>query len=429
MTETRSQSGQQETRRILNVIDPDNDAVGPCVCKLLADLLSPTATGAATKPADPNPPDFLHDVLIVGGSSAERAARSAGLTGTNDRITALNGKAWLSIAPFRKYLAQAGPFDLIQTWSTATLALTALSAPSIPRALYLSTHPSSHREAKWLRILITGVGSNRDTPTTSKTHILAISHSVKRAWVQEGGISPEVIRVLRPGINFGSIRQQERVHLRQRPWKIGSDDVFVIAAIAHPARYVDAHRLAKLLILCGLSGIRTAVVVPGQAASLSTAQKILGSANVPVRFMVDDLLNEPWRALVGCDAVVMTGDDTSRNTGISGTLPLLWAAATGCTIIAEASYAVSELYEHAHSALFVRPGDDRALVGRLREAATDRATAWRLRDAARSEAYSLFSRSRFANDFAIAHQQILANEKIVIPELSSTAGLRFAGLA
>ena len=63
------------------------------------------------------------------------------------------------------------------------------------------------------------------------------------------------------------------------------------------------------------------------------------------------------------------------------------------------------------------------------ELGCDRTTAWRLRDAARSEAYSLFSKSRFANDFAIAYQQILANEKIVIPDLPSTAGLRFAGLA
>jgi len=412
------------------MIDPDNDAVGPCVCKLLADLLEPMV--GTNAPADQNQRGHLwqYETLIVGGSGAERAARSTGLTCTNDRISAMNGRSWLSVAPFRRYLAQAGPFDLIQAWSVGSLALATLAAPSVPRVVYLSTHPNSFREAKWLRILVSGMRGHRDAPTTtSKTHILAISNSVKRAWVQEGGITPEHILVLRPGINFGSIKQQERMYLRKKRWRIDSDDSFVIAALAHPAKYLDARRLASLLILCGLCGIKTALVIPGQATRFSPAQNILGSADVPVRFIVDDLLNEPWRALVGCDAVLMTGDDTSRNTRISGTLPLLWAAASGCIIIAEASYAVSELYEHAHSGLLVRFGDDRAFVRRIHEAATDRTTAWRLRDAARSEAYSLFSKSRFANDFAIAYQQILANEKIVIPDLPSTAGLRFAGLA
>src|SRR5690606_3381335 len=112
-----------------------------------------------------------------------------------------------------------------------------------------------------------------------------------------------------------------------------------------------------------------------------------------------------------------------------GVTPMLWAAAAGKIIVAEASYAVSAIVEHQHSALLAKPRDDRALVRRIHRALEDRQLAWAVADAARSEAYSIFSRQRFVSDLRTVHRQIRAGEPVAVPELPSTGGLRFAGRA
>ena len=66
---------------------------------------------------------------------------------------------------------------------------------------------------------------------------------------------------------------------------------------------------------------------------------------------------------------------------------------------------------------------------RIRQALLDGDLAWRLKDAVRSEAFSFFSRSRFASDLATVYWQVRTNDDIRVADLAPTGGLRFADRA
>ena len=405
--------------RILHIIDPANQTVGPCVCRLVADAVPTTTTRDS-------------EVLVLGSTTAQHTARSAGLN-TPDRINTIADRPYLSIPAFRRFVRRTGPIDLIHAWSLSTLTLAILAQPNTPRVLYLSGNPQTQKSAKWLRTLINGawhrriqISSNQPPAKPIRTQLLAMSQSVKRAWVEAGGINPQHITILRPGLNFAVIRSDNRAPLRAR-WGVHSDDELVIAPLVHPPHCLDAKRMIAILILLGLSGMKTTMILPPGANGLSTAYRLLESAKVSVRLIVDELINQPWQALPAVDAVLITGDDTKTAVGVSGTLPMLWAAAAGRTIIAEAGYGSSEIIEHNHSAYLTKPRDDRALVTRIRESVSNTTQTIKMRDAARSEAFSLFSRSRFAENLTLAHRQILTNDDVSIPDIPLTGGLRFAG--
>lgn len=409
--------------RILHVIDPENPHVGHCVCKLLADAISST-------------PDHLavhHDVLLVGGSAADRIAARSGLA-TPDRIGAGLRQSWNRVTAFRRYVRSRERYDIVQTWSMRSLTLAMIANLRLPISLYLSTNPSSSRTARWLRIL----ASERWSTSQPALSILAISNTIKRAWVEDGGIDPARVHVIRPGIDFGSVGRDQRVELRRR-WGVRDDDTFVIGAAGHPVAALNARRLARLIVLAHLNKRNVAAVLAPGSRDYVSACRVLHSVDVPLRFVVHEYALEPWNLFAACDAALIFGDDTGKpststdpsfhHDDRTGPLPLIWAAAAGTTIIGEASYGVSEIIEHNHSGFLVRPGDDNALVQRISAAAGDSQSTWSIRDAARSEAFSFFSRSRFATDLITVYRQITSNDDISVPDLPSTGGLRFAGRA
>ncbi len=110
-----------------------------------------------------------------------------------------------------------------------------------------------------------------------------------------------------------------------------------------------------------------------------------------------------------------------------GMLPLLWAMAAGVPVVAEASYAVSEILEHQHSALLVKPGHTWDAARALRQIFTDPKQAWRLSDAARSESFSFFSRLRFCDQVKKVYEQIADGYPVIVDDLPVTGGIRFGG--
>ena len=229
------------------------------------------------------------------------------------------------------------------------------------------------------------------------------------------------------------------------------DETTVVAALGHPAHRLNAARAAHIVTMAHLIGLDAVLVVPEAGGRIDLAEYHTGLSGSVQNLVVDPRLNEPWRVMPGVDIALMLGDDTkdpisnpapapwrmlrrpshsSRDRGVmSGVLPLLWAAAAGKNIVAEASYAVSEIIEHDHSGALVKPGDTSGLVRRLGEVRSNPDRAWKNRDTARSEAYSIFSRQRFAADLVTVIEQILTNEPIRVPELRVTGGIRFEGRA
>lgn len=453
----------QALRHTLHIADPLNPSVGACGCALLA---------GATESSRSRRPTVQHDVLLIGPATAERLASSAGLS-TQDRISPPHGSSWAGLTAFRRYVRHVVPsagIDLVHAWSLRSLSLAAIGLPNTPRLVTLTHGPDSSEAARWLAAVI------RCGAKSASTTALAISNAVKREWVQ-AGVPSESLHVVRPGIDLSRVRHTHRQTLLEqwRAWVAEqgatgwTNETQIIGVLADDVRRTDLLRAARILGLSRLAGHDAAMIVPAgrrraayrliNGLERSAAPKASVSAGLLV---VDDRLRtEPWNVLPALDVALVLGDDTTipvdgggagvrRASGIGGlltgllhrvrrqpadriattspgVLPMLWAAAAGVPIVGEASYAVSEVIEHEHSGLLVRPGDDRGLIRRLEELRSDAQAQWKLSDTARSEAFSFFSPSRYQRDLETVYEQIASREPIVVPELPMTGGLAFSG--
>ncbi len=412
--------------------------VGACATTMLGDLAGSTAARRIDLTA-----------LIVGGSGAERLARSLGVT-SRDRVPSYGSRPWLGLGSLRRYLAEVGPVDLIHCWSLPTLAMAMLGAPGILRVLTLTSEPIGREQGRWLSVL----NATGRAPLT----ILAASNCIKRAWAH-AGVDPSLMHVLRPGLDLTRVEPARRDSLRM-DWGVQSSGTTVVLVPAQHGRCIDAARASSILACGTLSGLDLAMIVPANAARRSAARVLVHGGGSPDRLIFDARLERPWEVLPGCDVVLSLGDDTAsvdaecrpaeiaptplrqalaaartllggpppiRPGQLLGVLPMLWAAAAGKAVIAEAGYAVAEVVENGKTALVVKPGDNGAVVERLRELIDDPHKRWSLRDAARSEAFSFFSPSRYAENLITVYEQMLTSRPIEIPALPMTGGLAFAG--
>lgn len=412
---------------------------GPCAVAMLADL---AASSAARRL------DLL--AMIVGGRSAERLAQGLGVA-TSDRMASVGGRPWLGSGTLRRYLRAVGPLNLVHCWSPATLAMSLLAGSDVPRLLTLTANPVSLAHGHWLRMLA--------AQARSGLTILTASNCIKRAWAQ-AGVDPALMHVLRPGLDLTRFGADARGPLRAG-WGVRAGETTVIGVLTQHGPCVDAARAAHVLANAVLSGVDAAMIVPSVAARRRTARTIARGGGADGRLVFDSRLDRPWEVLPGLDVALILGDDTDstpapeppgggragltragqalaslltharrpRPGQVLGVLPMLWAAAAGRTIIAEAGYAVSEIVEHGRTALVVKPGDSAAAVQRLREVLAEPHRAWSLRDAARSEAFSYFSCSRYAESTTAVYEQVFSGSAVSVPDLPITGGLAFAGRA
>jgi len=443
---------QLNPTRVLHIIDPDHDTVGPCATALMAESLGVSSP-------------FTTTTLLIGPTPAERHARRVGIL-TEDRISPPHGKPWLALTAFQRYLRRIGPVDLIHTWSLGTLALAAIAAPRTPRLLTLTASPETASSGHWLNLLAKPISRQYTDKNEKRTTMLATGQSVRQAWGRFG-LDPRSTHVVQPGLDLSRIEHTHRKNIRSE-WGVEDDSQMVIGVPAHPARRVDAWRAAKILCLSRLAGLETTVVISPQTSRLDSARHLANGVNVGMHFIVDERMDRPWEIMSGIDVGIALGDrideddqgsdhhantdGTSRQNGtlstinhlwsgnrtnngnatqrrpIPGVLPMLWMAAAGKMIIAEAGSVVSEWIEHNHSGLLVKPGRDPLIVDRLLQVAglhdheTDiekhNFAMWELRNTARSEMFTLCSVSRYITSLQVIYSQILSNDDIRVPGLS-----------
>lgn len=423
--------------RVLNVADTSSPYVGICGTALLADSILADRAGQTGL------------LLLDGDDQGERLLEELGIM-TRDRIGCTGMRA---VFPFRRYVRHVGGFDLLHVWSPASLTTAILAmaggGPNTPVILTLMMGPTSVQESHWLSVLL----------HRGRAQALAISNSVKKAWV-ETGVPMDRIHVLRPGLDMGRIAHHRRAELR-RSWGADDDRMTVIGFVGEPVERMDAARAAHLAALAGLTGVKVRLLVPPGVARLEAGMRLSEAMLGAEVMVVDDRMTRIWETVAGLDVALMLGDDTrepptngcskwamvrarpwrstarwqeawqrqiNAQVAMPGVLPLMYAAAAGKIIVAEASYAVSEVIEHRHSGLLVKPGDDHELALKIRQAVEDRQLAWKVRDAARSEAFSFFSKSRYQSDLRVVQQQIVRGERVEVPPMPVTGGLRFAGI-
>jgi len=251
--------------------------------------------------------------------------------------------------------------------------------------------------------------------------LLPASATIRRGLLMRGVAEPAV-HVLRPSIDLGRVRHQRRAALRER-WQL-DDDTPLIALISDPPEAADALEAVHSAGLVGEAMKRpVSLLVLPQQAGRWRAEQLLGPIPAPRYGHVQEpLADQPWAVLPGCDVALGIGPG-------AGGLSLLWAMAANVPIVAEATYAVSEIVEDRHSALLSTPGAGFALAHRITRLLEENRLAWELRDTARHEAFSLFSRRRYCESLGRVYRQLNAGEGVEIPPMQPTGGLRFAGRA
>ncbi len=398
--------------RALHLLDTRSVGGGPCVVRLLVEL-----HGRLEGIDD--------DVLLLGGLDEGTQAQRLGLE-CFFRLAPPAGRSLLAATSIRRFLRRRQPYSLIHAWSPATFSLAALFAASTPRLLMQMPAAPTPATSHWLRMLL----------SERPGEILAGSNTVARA-LKTHGVPEKHLHVLRPGLHFGLIDHNARSEIRQG-WGV-EPETKVVALVGEPAGLCDAWRASWVLTILRASGVDAALVVSPRAHRAVRAWERVADLGWGKRMLLDGAIDEPWKVLPGCDAVLFFGDDRREEAQtqepawrsgrerrrMPGMLPLLWAMAAGVPIVGEASYAVSEILEHQHSALLVQPDDAWGAARALHRIFDDAQMAWRLRDSARSESFSFFSRLRFCDQVKKVYEQIAEGYPVRVEDLPVTGGVRF----
>ncbi len=381
----------------------------------MIDQASPAATGT-TLALMANPLGRLgaidQRVLLLGGRSLQSAAGHAGLRDPDVKGVPL-GCALAGTPAVRRWLQRRPPFDLIHCWSIGSLSLACLLNRSAPKLLTVTT-PLSRRALHWLAVLTRELG-NRVT-------LLPISNTLRRQLLSAGIALPRVA-VLRPGIDMSRVAFSRRAALREQ-WGAAEDGHTVIAAIGDPLTATDTIPAATAAYLADGSSAtdrhRIRLLVHPRQMNRLRADRVSRNLGRNDWLIGDPRLAYPWQVLPGCDVALTHGQ-------YGGGLSLLWAMSANVPIVGEATYPVCEIIEDRHSGLLAPPGRSQSLAKRISQVLTDPQLAWKIRDTARHEAYSFFSRQHHCQSLRLVYEQAASGNKIEVPPLPQTGGLRFAG--
>ncbi len=353
-------------------------------------------------------------VMLLGGAGLRRSARQAGIDNAQS-MPVIAGKAWLSGSAGRRAIADMGRFDLIHCWSIGALSMAAMHLRGTPRLLTVTVQPPRHA-AHWLRMI--------QTYAPGQTIVLPISNTIRRDLIR-GGVAEQAIHVVRPALDMARIEFADRRTLRDR-WGAPDDETKIVALLGDPPHDPDALRAMMVVNFASDSRAESPYPVrllmhPDQRHR-RRAREMAENLGHRDRYLIDAHIACPWRVLPGCDLALAIGKN-------AGGLSLLWAMAANIPIVADASYAVSEIVEDRHSALLCKPDHPPAAAHRIRRLIDDPQLAWQLRDTARHEAYSFFSRQHYCHCLGIVYEQLAGGQPINVPPLEPTGGLRFTGRA
>lgn len=358
--------------------------------------------------------DAQHHVLLIGGEPLADAALQAGVTSPT-HLGAPGGHALAALPRFKHWLAKHEQPDIIHCYSVGTLLLTSLCCRILPRILTLCLTPSS-REIHLLRMLV--------SEASDKIAIVATTSTIARSLITQG-VRQESVDVLRPGIDMGLIQTNQRDQIREQ-WKLAGDKPFVAMLLSDPPTASDA---ATATLMLGLANVAMndpkrpihLLVHPDQKNRLAALNPLRPLHNEHL-LLTDPRVEAPWEVLPGVDVAITLAD---AGAGLS----LLWTMAANVPVIGQATVGNCELIEDHHSALLTHPNPQnlRHLAGKLQQILTDTQLAYKLRDTARHEAFSFFSRQRYAGDLKTVYQQLIDAQQLKVPDMPSTGGLRFSG--
>src|SRR5688572_8611131 len=300
------------------------------------------------------------------------------------------------------------PFDVIHAWGRDALSAAAMS--NARHVVYTPTTARLRRSIAWARAVM----------DHRRVEVVCPTSTLRRLHV-ERGVRLERCHLIRPGVDFGRVKRRRDDALRAK-LGFGPDDRVILAAgeSTRAAAHAQAAWATSILHVVwpkyrlllwgrGPMAARTNRLATHLSPAMSAdASRRLGSVD--------------FETLMPAADIVLV---TAR--GPVATLPISIAMAAGLPIVATVSYTIGELLEDRHTALLAPANEPRQLARRILDLEADRNLQWQVSDMARTEAYEFFPLTRFLELHRTAYSQVVAGDRVELPQPTPGAGLRFHG--
>lgn len=254
-------------------------------------------------------------------------------------------------------------------------ALTCAIAGGAARIVYTPLRWPTPHAIGWLRAAM----------SYREIDLVCSSDALRRTLVTRG-VPIGRTHLVRPGVDFGTLRATRTNELRQRIGIADTDRVFFAPG---PITRGGGHANAMWGIsIANILDPRYRVIVHDTAGALpaDTRQRLMNpDALIDAAAIVPGVTHEELFDLAHALLVTPTGPIEP--------LVIATAMASGKPIIATPTPQVCEMLEDRHTALLVTPPSPHRLAERIADLFADERLMWQIADRARAEAYDYFTQS------------------------------------
>lgn len=259
--------------------------------------------------------------------------------------------------------------DLVHAWSGATWTAAGLGRARRV-AVTLADPAEAQGVSRWWRSL-----------TRRPEGLVVCSNRTVQRRLIEAGVPAEATTVIRPGVDFGAIRE---ARARVRREELGLPPQGRVLLTASPPSRAGGQFLA-VWAMAMLNQIwpDARLILPGESREQRRLVRLIAQINCPEAYVVVGNRYSPAELLAVADALVAPA------TGDVPTGWLAWAMAAAVPVVGSAVPSVAELIADRHNGFLCRPGEVHTLAVRIRTALESdelRSCA----EAARGQAYDVF---------------------------------------
>ncbi|GJM25779.1 MAG: hypothetical protein DHS20C16_21940 [Phycisphaerae bacterium] len=296
-------------------------------------------------------------------------------------------------APAIRSLNQSNRFDMIHAWGAPAAAAARAALPeSSPLAISIFDPglPSSD-----MRILLT-------VQAAGPCLFACAAERVRRRMVEQG-IEFDSCAVIRPGVDFRTIREAKNSDLRDQ---LGIDRECSVAIATDPPTDRGGHRSAIWAVLMRAplnDNIR--LLVPGDSDAITDLRRLAQSGAAPDSIVFTGAKYRYEELQAVADVLICGGVDDISTTAIA------WAMGSGVAVVSPAIYSVAELISNDLNGMLFKAEKSWTRRGRQICVRLEKARqAEKIREVARGQAYEVFSVRRSVDQHRQLYENILGGE-------------------
>jgi len=307
--------------------------------------------------------EYTQSVVALGGAGA---AIVKAIRATVRIVPQMGALDFLSAPLFRRLLDQIG-VDVVHAWGSRAAKI-AVAATQVPVVVELFDPSLAARDAMILRSLDRSIG----------LAVVCDSERLRRL-LAESGVSPDLLTVVRPGVDFSKINRVQRSGLRNLLGLSREDYVVTTENSVPRGEQLDVVIAAGLL---SHLEPRTKMIIAGSGrTSRSIARFASGENEHLYRYPANHLFED---ILAIADTMVIASRGEVCTTAIA------WAMASNTAVIAPAVYSVAELIGSGLNGILYKHEPDRPPSVAIARLLNDRTKQEKVKQVARGHAYEVF---------------------------------------